>query len=67
MDTCPLPLLPHWHNEVMEVLTQHDMLQSLPGSLGAISAWRLSLQLDVLEPALGDLIRQGLLSTHAQF
>jgi len=66
-DTCPLPLLPHWQKPVMDWLTQHDMLQLLPGTSGAVSAWRLSLQLDVLEPALGDLIRQGQLSTHAQF
>lgn len=65
IDTCPLPLLPHWQAPVMDVLTQNDMLQSLPGTLGAFTAWRLSLQLDVLEPALGDLIRQGQLSTHA--
>lgn len=51
----------------MDWLTQHDMLQLLPGTSGAVAAWRLSLQLDVLEPALGDLIRQGQLSTHAQF
>ena len=66
-ETCPLPLLPHWQKPVMDLLTQHDMLQLLPGSSGAVAAWRLSLQLDVLEPALGDLIRQGQLSTHAQF
>jgi hypothetical protein len=66
-DTCPLPLLPHWQQPVMDWLTQHDMLQLLPGTSGAVAAWRLSLQLDVLEPALGDLIRHGQLSTHAQF
>lgn len=65
-ETCPLPLLQHWREPVMEVLTQHGMLQPLPGALGAISAWRLSMQLDVLEPALGDLIRQGRLTTEAQ-
>ncbi|WP_248915993.1 hypothetical protein [Pseudomonas moorei] len=62
-ETCPLPLLPHWREPVMKVLIQHQMLQPLPGALGEISAWRLNLQLDVLEPALGDLIRQGQLTT----
>lgn len=66
-ETCPLPLLPHWQKPVMDLLTQHEMLQLLPGSSGGVAAWRLSLQLDVLEPALGDLIRQGQLSTYAQF
>lgn len=65
-ETCPLPLLQHWREPVMGVLTHHNMLQPLPGALGAISAWRLNLQLDVLEPALGDLIRQGQLTTEAQ-
>lgn len=65
-ETCPLPLLPHWREPVLDVLTQHDMLLPLPGTLGPITAWRLSLQLDVLEPALGDLIRVGHLTTHAQ-
>lgn len=64
-ETCPLPLLPHWREPVLQVLTQHNMLQALRGAHGAVTAWRLSLQLDVLEPALGDLIRQGQLSTHA--
>ncbi|SDG72205.1 hypothetical protein SAMN05216603_103176 [Pseudomonas benzenivorans] len=65
-ETCPLPLLQHWREPVMELLTEHGMVQSLPGALGPITAWRLSLQLDVLEPALGDLIRQGQLTTDAQ-
>ncbi|PUA41280.1 hypothetical protein C5U62_32790 [Pseudomonas protegens] len=56
-DTCPLPLLPHWRDTVMPVLTQHAMLCPLPGVIGPLSAWRLSLRLDLLEPALGDLIR----------
>ncbi|AZC24821.1 hypothetical protein [Pseudomonas sessilinigenes] len=66
METCPLPLLPHWREPVMDVLTQQQMLTALPGSIGNVSAWRLALQLDVLEPQLGDLIRQGHLTTEAQ-
>lgn len=66
METCPLPLLQHWRQPVMEVLSQHGMLTALPTSLGALSAWRLALQLDVLEPTLGDLIRRGQLTTEAQ-
>jgi hypothetical protein len=66
MDTCPLPLLQHWREPVIEVLTQHEMLAPLPGAVGDVSAWRLALQLDVLEPLLGDLIRRGLLTTEAR-
>ncbi|CAI8925007.1 hypothetical protein [Pseudomonas chlororaphis] len=65
-ETCPLPLLQHWREPVLEVLVQHQMLQPLPGALGAINAWRLNLQLDVLEPTLGDLIRRGCLNTTTQ-
>ncbi|WP_349571131.1 hypothetical protein [Azotobacter salinestris] len=66
METCPLPLLPHWREPVMAVLAQHEMLQALPGALGPVTAWRLSLRIELLESLLGDLIRQGVLSTHAQ-
>lgn len=66
METCPLPLLQHWREPVMEILTQHEMLTPLPGAVGGVSAWRLALQLDVLEPILGDLIRRGILTTEAR-
>ena len=66
METCPLPLLPHWREPVMGVLIQHQMLTALPGAIGNVCAWRLALQLDVLEPSLGKLIRRGELTTEAQ-
>lgn len=66
METCPLPLLPHWREPVMDVLIQHQMLTALPGAIGNVCAWRLALQLDVLEPSLGELIRRGELTTEAQ-
>ncbi|KPB80597.1 Uncharacterized protein AC505_2084 [Pseudomonas syringae pv. maculicola] len=47
----------------MSVLTAHNMLQPLVGAIGPVTAWRLSLQLDVLEKALGELIREGKLTT----
>lgn len=63
VDTCPLPFLSHWREPVMAILTEHNMLQRLPGAIGHITAWRLSLQLDVLEKVLGEFIRQGKLTT----
>ncbi|KPB16868.1 Uncharacterized protein AC516_2606 [Pseudomonas amygdali pv. sesami] len=48
---------------MMSVLTAHNMLHPLPGAIGSVTAWRLSLQLDVLEIALGELIREGKLTT----
>ncbi|CAH0650589.1 MULTISPECIES: hypothetical protein [Pseudomonas] len=66
IETCPLPLLPHWREPVMEVLIQHQMLIGLPGAIGNVCAWRLAMKLEVLEPALGELIRQGVLTTEIQ-
>ncbi|OLU25524.1 hypothetical protein BVH03_17910 [Pseudomonas sp. PA15(2017)] len=66
METCPLPLLQHWREPVMEILTHHEMLAPLSGAVGDVRVWRIALQLDVLEPTLGDLIRRGLLTTEAQ-
>ncbi|WP_256669132.1 hypothetical protein [Pseudomonas sp. MN1F] len=66
IETCPLPLLQHWREPVMEVLTQHRMLTALPGTIGNVCAWRLALQLDVLESSLGELIRRGELTIEAQ-
>lgn len=65
-DTCPLPLLAHWREPVMELLTHHEMLQPLPGALGRVRAWRLALRVDELEPMIGNLIRQGRLTAEAQ-
>jgi hypothetical protein len=42
------------------------MLVPLPAALGPVKAWRLNLKLDLLEAALGDLIRNGILTTSAQ-
>lgn len=66
IETCPLPLLSHWREPVIEVLTQHQMLIALPGAIGNVCAWRLAMKLEVLEPTLGELIRQGVLTTEAQ-
>ncbi|SFY09331.1 hypothetical protein [Azotobacter vinelandii] len=63
METCPLPLLLHWREPVMALLGVHAMLKPLPGALGSVSAWRLSLQVELLETLLGELIRPGVLTT----
>lgn len=65
MDTCPLPLLPHWGPPVMALLTEHEMLYSLPGAQGAVTAWRLALRIELLENLVGEHIRQGTLTTEA--
>lgn len=65
-ETCPLPLLDHWREEVMTLLQAQQMLTPLPGAIGPVKGWRLSLRLDVLEERLGALIRTGALTTDAE-
>ncbi|WP_447444342.1 hypothetical protein [Pseudomonas aeruginosa] len=36
------------------------------GTIGNVCAWRLALRVDVLEPTLGELIRESILTTDAQ-
>jgi hypothetical protein len=61
--TCPLPLLTHWQRPVMDLLISLQMLKPLSGVLGNVCAWRLAIDIDTLEPALGTLIRNGSLTT----
>lgn len=64
--TCPLPLLDHWRDTVLELLSAHAMLSRLPLALGPLEGHRLALDVPVLTQALGDLIRRGVLRTCAQ-
>ena len=61
-DTCPLPLLDHWHDTVLELLTQGDMLTRLPLALGPLDGYRLAIDVPALTSALGERIRDGRLS-----
>jgi hypothetical protein len=63
--TCPLPLLQHWRKPVMQLLSDYGMLSPLGGSLGPVVVWRLAIAIDALELALGELIRDGTLTTGA--
>ncbi|QQC64368.1 hypothetical protein [Paraburkholderia ginsengisoli] len=60
-DTCPLPLLDHWREIVLDLLQSRDMLSRLPFALGPLEGHRLALNIPVLTSALGDLIRHGTL------
>ncbi len=62
-DTCPLPLLDHWRDAVMELLQEKVMLTRLPKSLGPLEAHQLAIDVPMLTDALGDLIRGGMLTT----
>jgi len=60
--TCPLPLLDHWRDVVLDLLNTHDMLRRLPLTLGPLTGIQLAMDVGVLTQALGDLIRAGVLT-----
>ncbi len=60
-DTCPLPLLDHWRDTVLELLQARAMLSRLPSAIGALEGHRLAIDVPALTAALGDLIRNSTL------
>jgi hypothetical protein len=58
-ETCPLPLLDHWREPVLEVLTSRTMLSPLPVTVGPLEGYRLHLDVEALASGLGELIREG--------
>lgn len=62
-DTCPLPLLDHWRDLVLELLQAKSMLTRLPFALGPLEGYRLAIDVPVLTQILGGLIRSGVLTT----
>jgi hypothetical protein len=65
-ETCPLPLLDHWREPVLEVLLARQMLKALPKGFGPLEGFSLAIDVPVLTRALGDLIRNGTLSAEAR-
>ena len=65
-DTCPLPLLEHWRDPVLEFLTARAMLEPLPTAIGPLEGHWLRLDIPALTEALGKLIRAGILSAEPQ-
>lgn len=63
-DTCPLPLLDHWRDTVMDLLLERSMLKRLPTAIGPLEGHRLELNVPTLTTALGELIRNGVLAPH---
>lgn len=58
-ETCPLPLLDHWRDTVMDLLIERSMLVRLPTAIGPLEGHRLTIDVPALTSALGDLIRAG--------
>lgn len=65
-DTCPLPLLDHWRDTVLELLRSRGMLAGLPLTHGPLEGHRLALDVPGLTQALGELIRNGILDIKQQ-
>ena len=61
LDTCPLPLLGHWRDTLLELLQTSQMLSPLPLALGPLEGHRLAIDVPALTQTLGDLIRDGTL------
>lgn len=61
-DTCPLPLLDHWRDSVLELLEATSMLTPLSFALGPLAGYRLTIDLPVLTWRLGEMIRNGALT-----
>ncbi|MCE4282905.1 hypothetical protein, partial [Xanthomonas hortorum] len=47
-DTCPLPLLDHWRETVLELLQTREMLARLPFDLGPLEGHRLAIDVPTL-------------------
>lgn len=60
-ETCPLPLLDHWRDTVLDLLQNRQMLSRLPCALGPLEAHQLTIDVSALTQVLGDLIRDGTL------
>jgi hypothetical protein len=60
-ETCPLPLLDHWRDIVLEYLHAQGMLCPLSSFFGPVNGYRLSIDVSAATSALGDLIRAGTL------
>lgn len=56
-DTCPLPLLDHWRETVLDLLRSQGMLSSLTFALGPVEGYRIALDVPALTTALGNMIR----------
>ncbi len=62
-DTCPLPLLDHWRDSVMDLLRTEGMLTPLSFSFGPVEGYRLTIDVPAVTATLGGLIRAGALAT----
>ncbi len=64
-DTCPLPMLDHWRDAVLELLCSRNMLSPLPVALGRVVGYRLTIDVPALTIELGERLRNQTLAVSA--
>jgi hypothetical protein len=64
-ETCPLPLLDPWREPVLEILRTRSMLTRLPLALGPLEGFSLAIDVPALTQAIGELIREEVLTVDA--
>ncbi|AWM80339.1 hypothetical protein DKL61_08190 [Gammaproteobacteria bacterium ESL0073] len=62
-DTCPLPLLDHWQDDVLRILNDNHMIKSLTTVVGDVMAWDIALDLPKLQSSISDMIKSDQLTT----
>lgn len=60
-EACPVPLLDHWRDTVLGILTRSGMLVALSRALGPLEGHQLTLDVSALTSEIGELIRAGYL------
>jgi hypothetical protein len=58
-EACPVPLLDHWRDTVLEILTCREMLLPLSRALGPLEGHQLVLDVSSLTNEIGEMIRAG--------
>ena len=63
-ETCPLPLLDHWKEPVLDVLERYSMLEALPKGFGEVEGYQINLQVSDLKQHLSEKIRERVLTVN---
>jgi hypothetical protein len=63
---CPLPLLSHWQEIVLDTLKAEGMLKKLPRAFGSVMGFKLDINMALLERRMKQLIRTGALGLTPQ-
>ena len=61
-EICPLPLLDHWHEEILNLVIDSNMIKPLTQVVGDMMAWSIKLDLPVLQGSISDKIKQDQLT-----